>query len=138
MVALAGRPIGELSGGERQRVVVASALAQTPEFLILDEPTNHLDVGFQIEILAVVRKRGSAVLAAVHDLDRAVAFCDRLVVLKGGRIAALGTPEAVLTADLIQRAFAVAAAVDAHPDHGRTRGSFMPRNHTAERADQAG
>ena len=138
IAALADRPMTEISGGERQRVVVARALAQTPELLILDEPTNHLDVRFQIEILAVVRKRGSAVLAALHDLNLAAAFCDRLVLLEAGRIAALGTPEAVLTPDLIERAFAVAATVDAHPDHGRPRVSFMPGRHTARGIDLAG
>jgi iron complex transport system ATP-binding protein len=70
----------EILGSERQRAVVALALAQMPELLIPEEPTSHLDVRFQIEILAVVRKRGSAVLAA--------AFCDRLALLEAGRIAA--------------------------------------------------
>jgi iron complex transport system ATP-binding protein len=123
--ALAGRRVDRLSGGERQRVMVARALAQEPRLLVLDEPTNHLDVRHQLAILALIRRLGCTVLAALHDLNLAAAFCDRLVLLEDGAVAAVGTPEEVLTPSLIQRAFVVAATVDRHPFHGRPRVSYV-------------
>ncbi|MFO1071964.1 MAG: ABC transporter ATP-binding protein [Geminicoccaceae bacterium] len=121
---LAGLRFDRLSGGERQRVMIARVLAQEPEVLLLDEPINHLDVRHQLETLAMVRRRGLTVLAALHELNIAAAFCDRLAVLKEGRIAAIGTPAAILTPALIARAFAVRAGIDRHPFHGGPRVSF--------------
>jgi len=89
--ALADRVFTELSGGERQRVIVAMALSQEPELLLLDEPTAHLDIKHQVEVLALVRQlnreRGVTVLAALHDLNLAARYFDRLVLFQRGVIA---------------------------------------------------
>ena len=97
---LEARPLDRLSGGERQRVFLARALAQEPAVLLLDEPTTHLDLRHQAGIYDVVadlcRREGVASLSVLHDLNLAAMYCDRLVLLAGGRIAAEGPPAAVL------------------------------------------
>ena len=82
---------GTLSGGERQRVQIARALAQEPEVLVLDEPTNHLDIRHQLDLLALVRGTGATVIAALHDLNLAAAYCDHLLVLTDGRAVTSGS-----------------------------------------------
>lgn len=96
-----------MSGGERQRVALARALAQEPRFLILDEPTNHLDIRHQLQVLDIVQGLGVGVLAALHDLHLAARYCDRVYVIKSGRIVASGTPQEVLTAELISQVYGV-------------------------------
>jgi iron complex transport system ATP-binding protein len=108
-IDLAGRVFNELSGGERQRVIIAMALAQEPEVLLLDEPTQQLDITRQAEILDLVsklnRSRGLTVVAAIHDLNLAGRYFDRLIMLHHGRVFADGTPESVLRADLLETAY---------------------------------
>lgn len=116
---LADRPWGSLSGGERQRVHIARALAQQPELLLLDEPTNHLDVSAQLSLLAFVRSLGTTTVAALHDLNLAATFCDHVLVLSSGRLAAAGPPEDVLTPDLVRAVYHVDADVLVHPRTGR-------------------
>ena len=98
---LAAREIHELSGGERQRVILARALAQDPRVLLLDEPTAFLDIKHQVEVYDLVknlsRQGGLTVVASLHDLNLAALYCDRLALLKAGRLFCLGTPEQVLT-----------------------------------------
>ena len=89
---LADRAWWSLSGGERQRVQIARALAQEPDLLLLDEPTNHLDVSAQLSLLAFVRDLGTTTVAALHDLNLAAAFCEHVLVLKDGHLAAAGHP----------------------------------------------
>ena len=107
---LAARVVNELSGGERQRVLVAMALAQQPRVLLLDEPTQRLDLTRQAEILDLIRdvsaQRGLTVLAAIHDLNLAALYFDRLIVLAGGAIVADGAPGEVLKADVLEPAYA--------------------------------
>lgn len=95
-----------LSGGERQRVHLARALAQQPEVLLLDEPTNHLDIQNQLAILQLVEGLKTTIVVALHDLNQA-ARCDRLVVMQSSRLAAVGTPEEVLTPEIIRDVFGV-------------------------------
>lgn len=106
----------QLSGGERQRAILARALAQTAPILLLDEPTTHLDIGHQLDLLGRVRtlsrKRNVAVLAALHDLNLAARFADRIVVLSHGRRVADGGPTAVLSAGLLARVWGVVADLD--------------------------
>ena len=98
---LSSRRIGELSGGEIQSVVIARVLAQQTEAILLDEPTSNLDVGRQIEVLDLIkdlcRKQGLTVGVALHDLNLAVQYCDKLILLHEGSIKAEGSPEHVVT-----------------------------------------
>ena len=104
------RPLDRLSGGERQRVLLARALAQEPEVLLLDEPTTHLDLRHQAGIYDVVaelrRTRGVAVVSVLHDLNLAALYCDRLVLLAGGRVLCQGGPAEVLTPAVLGAAYA--------------------------------
>ncbi len=117
----AERTLDTLSGGERQRVIVSRALAQQPRILLLDEPTSNLDVLHQLKVLGLVRQLvddGLTSVAAIHDLNMAARFCDRLVLLQEGRVLTEGTPEEVLTPKLIAQAFGVKAAVYRDPNTG--------------------
>jgi iron complex transport system ATP-binding protein len=108
---LARRPLGTLSAGERQLAFLARGLAQEPAVLLLDEPATHLDVRHQLHLFRVldeVRQCGVAVLAVIHDLQRAAAWAPRMALLDGGRIAAEGTPTQVLESEAAERAFGVA------------------------------
>ena len=116
VLELADMPLEHLSGGERQRAVIARALAQEPRLLVLDEPTAHLDLRYQVEAAALLRRlnreRGTTVLLVSHDLNLAAEVCDRLVLLNGGRVAAIGGPEAVLDETLLAAVFGCAVVVD--------------------------
>jgi iron complex transport system ATP-binding protein len=130
MASFAERPWHSLSGGERQRLHIARALAQEPRVLVLDEPTNHLDIEHQLGLLALVRRRGGTVLAALHDLHHAALFADRIAVMQGGRLVAVGPPSEVLTPELIRAVFRVEASVEAGPG-GRPVLRFAPPAPTA-------
>lgn len=106
-----------LSGGEKQRVQIARALAQSPKELILDEPTNHLDIHHQISLLSLVRQLPVTSIIALHDLNHAAMFCDRLLVLRSGKIVASGTPEDVLTESLLREVFTVEARIELSQHH---------------------
>lgn len=97
-----------LSGGERQRTHIARALAQEPEYLLLDEPTNHLDVHHQLSILDLVARLRITTVIALHDLNQAMG-CDRVAVMKGGRVIADGSPAEVITIELLSAVFAISA-----------------------------
>jgi iron complex transport system ATP-binding protein len=109
------RDFRSLSGGERQRVILASALAQSPEVLLLDEPTTFLDLKHQLALYRLLQKlcsEGLLVIAVTHDLNLASAFADRIVLLKDGQIAA-DAPS--LSADMIRSVFEVDVVIDAGP-----------------------
>ena len=117
MAGLAHRLWHTLSGGERQRLHIARALAQEPQILILDEPTNHLDISHQLGLLELVRQqRALTVIAALHDLNHAAMFCDRIAVMHGGKIVALGSPAETLTSGLIAEVFGVTAEIEHSQD----------------------
>ncbi|MGL5755961.1 MAG: ABC transporter ATP-binding protein [Paraclostridium sp.] len=108
---LVDRSFNSLSGGEQQRVILARALAQKTQCLILDEPTNHLDIKYQLQLMEIVKKLEIEVIAAIHDLNIAAMYCDKIYVLKDGKIIAYGTPEEVLTKSLIKEVYGVDAKV---------------------------
>ena len=116
-----------LSGGEKQRIILARALAQQVEMLILDEPTNHLDIKYQIQIMDVVKSLGIGVLAALHDLNLTLMYCNYVYVLKDGRIVAHGPTESVITEDLIRNVYEVECSVAWHPVTGKLNVTFFSR-----------
>jgi iron complex transport system ATP-binding protein len=119
LAALATRPVSQLSGGERQRVALAMTIAQQPKVLLLDEPTTYLDIGHQIMLMDRIRhwqqETGMTVVAVLHDLNLASLYCDRLVMLAGGRIVATGTPREIVRAELIRKVYGVMPTIIEHP-----------------------
>lgn len=114
MTELRDRPITAVSGGERQRAFVARALAQDTPALVLDEPTASLDINHQVQVLELVADLvagGKTAIAAIHDLDLAARYCDRLALLADGGLQAVGDPETVLTDEHLQPAFDTRTAV---------------------------
>lgn len=122
------RSVNSLSGGERQRAWIAMALAQKPKILLLDEPTTYLDICHQIEVMELVNKLnkelGLTVVMVLHDLNQAVRYSHRLVVIKDGRFVMEGTPEEVLTKELLREVYHVEAEVTVDQQIGKP--VFMP------------
>jgi iron complex transport system ATP-binding protein len=116
---LADRRIGELSGGEQQRVLLARALCQSTPILLLDEPTAHLDLQYQVNLLELVSELAHrdrlAVLVALHDLNLASHYADRVALMVAGNIKAVGKPKEVLKPELITEAYCLPVQVVKHP-----------------------
>jgi len=108
---LQDRLITQLSGGEKQRVIVARALAQDTPVLVLDEATSNLDIQHSLSIFQVLKKRcrdrGATIIAAIHDLNFAAAYCDSIILLNQGRVVTIGPPRQVLSAELLHQVFAI-------------------------------
>ncbi|MDA8344000.1 MAG: ABC transporter ATP-binding protein [Thermaerobacter sp.] len=120
--ALRRRQIGQLSGGERARALLATALAQGADHLLLDEPTAHLDPAYRQEILEILRRlaaSGKRILIVLHDLTLAGLYADRVALLEGGQVKALGSAEEVLREDVLCSVFHAPLRVLRHPDGGR-------------------
>lgn len=100
-----------LSGGEQQRVILARALTQQTKCLILDEPTNHLDIKYQLQLLNVVQNLNATVIAAIHDLNIAAMYCDKLYALKDGQVFGYGTPQELLDEKFIYDLYGVNASI---------------------------
>jgi iron complex transport system ATP-binding protein len=137
MAELAARDFNTLSGGEKQRVLLARALCQQAQVLILDEPTNHLDIRYQLEIMELVRGLNVSTIAALHDLNLAAYFCDRIIMIDKGRIVSSGTPEEVLTADLIKEVYGVTAKISIQPETDKIAISYIPSSAAREPAAAA-
>ena len=123
---LAQRSYAQISGGEKQRTVIARALAQQCPFLVLDEPANHLDIGYQMQIFSLVKGLGCSALSAVHDLNMAALYCDRIYILKNGRLVCQGSPEETLTPENIWDIYGVRSVVSRRPETGKLSIAFLP------------
>lgn len=120
------RSFSTLSGGEKQRIILARALAQEPQLLVLDEPTNHLDIKYQLQILSIVKSLGIGVLAALHDLSLAAMYCDKLYVLKDGKVITSGKPKEILTAKLIHHVYEIECDIKENPETGYLAITYYP------------
>ena len=105
------RQTSDFSGGWRMRIELAKMLLKNPDVLLLDEPTNHLDIKYQLELMDIVKSLDRTVISAIHDLNIAAMYCDRLYAVKGGEIVGCGRPQEVLTEDFIRRVYEVEAKV---------------------------
>lgn len=114
-----------LSGGERQRVHIARALAQMPSEILLDEPTNHLDIHHQLQLMKLISELSVTSIVAIHDLNHALMFCDSLIVMQHGTVVASGTPQAILTEDLLWEVFRVKAKITPSPCHDKNHIHFI-------------
>jgi len=127
------RRFATLSGGEKQRVVIASALAQASDMLLLDEPTAALDLGYQFEITALLSRlnveRGTTMIVSTHDLNLVAALCERIVLLKAGRVIAQGSTKDTLTAENIRVLYDIEADVQFHPRAGHLTVVPIGRSH---------
>lgn len=122
------RMFSTLSGGEQQRVILARALTQQTECLVLDEPTNHLDIKYQLEIMDIVKNLQATVVAAVHDLNIAAMYCDRLIAIKNGRVVGMGTPEELLTEEFIYDIYQVRSKVYFNQELGHMNIIYLPKH----------
>ncbi|WP_235433941.1 ABC transporter ATP-binding protein [Nostocoides jenkinsii] len=118
-IDLADRLVDELSGGQRQRVWIAMALAQHTDLLLLDEPTTYLDLAHQIDVLDLLAElnasRGTTIVMVLHELNLAARYADHLIAMRGGQIRAEGTPDEVITEDIIRDVFSLASRVVLDP-----------------------
>ncbi len=119
MYAFRSRVFSTLSGGEKQRVLVARALAQESRVLVLDEPTNHLDAHAQLDLLGLVRSLQLTTIVALHDLNLAATYCERVCLLDHGRVVGIAPPRALLTADVLRDVFRVDGEWLTSPTTGR-------------------
>jgi len=128
---LADRRLGQLSGGERQRVIIARAICQQSKVLLLDEPTASLDPAHQLRIMDLMERLRQqeqiTIIMVSHDLNLASAYADRLLLLNEGRVAALGTPNEVLSGETLEHSYGCRLHVDEHPLLGTPRVSLLPK-----------
>jgi iron complex transport system ATP-binding protein len=133
VASFAQRGVDELSGGERQRVWLAMVLAQQTGTLLLDEPTTYLDLAHQIDVLELCENvratRDMTVVVVMHELNLAIRYADHLIVMRGGRVEAVGDPATVVTEELIERTFGLPCRVV--PDPETAKPMIVPRARTA-------
>jgi len=125
----ARRPAHRLSGGEMQLLALARALCQDTPFLLLDEPTSHLDLARRVEVfdlLVSLARQGRGVVCVIHDINLASLYCHRLLMIKGGEMAALGPPDALVTPEVMEEVFGARVAVAPHPLLGRPQIHLLP------------
>ncbi|MDG3009868.1 ABC transporter ATP-binding protein [Rhodococcus sp. D2-41] len=133
---LAGRSVDELSGGQRQRVWISMALAQQTDILLLDEPTTYLDLAHAVDVLDLVDRlhaeMGRTVVMVLHDLNLAIRYSDHLVAMKDGRVVDAGTPDEVITPELLMEVFGLASTVIEDPVSGRPMIVPIGRRHVRD------
>lgn len=122
MLEFTDRPLDQLSGGQRQRAWIAMALAQETEILFLDEPTTFLDMAHQLEVLHLLERlnheANRTIVMVVHDLNHAARYADHVIAIKQGRAIAAGTPEEVVTQDVLREVFGIEADIVMDPRSG--------------------
>lgn len=111
MKDFADRSFSSLSGGEKQRIILARALVQNTDCLILDEPTNHLDIKHQLHFMSLAKDLKITVISAIHDLNIAAMYCDKIYALKEGQIIASGSVNEVITEEVIKTLYDVEAKI---------------------------
>ena len=126
MLSFKDRSFSTLSGGEQQRIILARALAQKTDCLILDEPTNHLDIKYQLQLMSIVKSLNVEVISAIHDLNIAAMYCDKIYVLKNGEVVAYGNPKEILTPKLIKEVYEVDAIVNENSEYGNINIIYKP------------
>ncbi|WP_018024418.1 ABC transporter ATP-binding protein [Corynebacterium ulceribovis] len=135
---LAQRAIVSLSGGQKQLVFVAKQLAQQSRVLLLDEPVSALDLGYQLEVLQLLRElalEGHGIAVVLHDLNLAARFCDRLTVLHHGVVRQTGPPEDVLTEQVVNELYGITSSVDIDPATTSLRVTALTRQPLTGRQD---
>jgi iron complex transport system ATP-binding protein len=122
VVHLIEKRMDEISGGEQQRVLLARTLAQDTPILLMDEPTTHLDISHQIDLLKLItkqaREKNLTVLVALHDLNLASMFADRIAIVQHGLLCVAGTPQETLTSEIINSVYHVPVHIVSHPQTG--------------------
>lgn len=122
MMEFYDRPVEQLSGGQRQRAWIAMALAQQTDILFLDEPTTFLDMAHQLEVLQILyklnQKEKRTIIMVVHDLNHASRYAQHMVAIRSGTIISQGTPEQVMTKEVLRRVFNIEADIVADPRTG--------------------
>jgi iron complex transport system ATP-binding protein len=122
MTVFAERPVGSLSGGQRQRAWIAMALAQGTEVLLLDEPTTFLDMAHQLEVFKLLerlnREQGRTIVMVVHDLNHASRYAQHMVAIAAGEVVVEGSPQVVMTPEMLARVFAIEAEIIPDPRTG--------------------
>lgn len=130
LTELADYPLDRISGGQRQRTALAKLMVQSPSIVLLDEPTTYLDIHYQVQFMDIVRDWqkdcGLTIVSVLHDLNLASLYCDRLVVIHDGGIAAQGTPDELMNPELLSRIFATDTTIVPHPDTGRPQVLIRP------------
>lgn len=115
-----------LSGGEKQRTLVARALVQQAKLIILDEPTNHLDIGYQYQIMNILKRQNLTVFSSIHDLNVAACYCDRILLMKKGKIVDAGTPDEVFVPEKIRTLFGIDSQITVNAATGKPNIVFIP------------
>ncbi|MBG9737943.1 ABC transporter ATP-binding protein [Paenibacillus alvei] len=130
LTELADYPLDRISGGQRQRTALAKLMVQSPSIVLLDEPTTYLDIHYQVQFMDIVRDWqkdcGLTIVSVLHDLNLASLYCDRLVVIHDGGIAAQGTPDELMNPELLSRIFATDTTIVPHPDTRRPQVLIRP------------
>lgn len=118
---LRDRSLQDLSGGERQRVALGKVMAQQPQWLLLDEPTTYLDIGYQIQMMDLIKawqkEEKLTVIAVLHDLNLASIYCNRMLLMQGGNGIRVGAPNDILQSELIQQVYGTKPIIVDHPVH---------------------
>lgn len=117
-----------LSGGEKQRVLIARALVQEAKLLILDEPTNHLDIGYQLQIMDIIKNQKITTFSAIHDINIAAFYCDKIITMYDGEVFSFGTPEQVINEEMLNKLFRVKADIKTNEITGKLTVTYIPNS----------